>query len=128
MRIMLETLAGRYAVCRLPEDAPLPEWAGRPSGVVCVCRTDEELSIITDERHVEPDVHAERGFVAMRIVGELNFQAVGILASLTSALAEAAIPVLAVSTFRTDILLVRDEHVQRAVAALAEVADVLPGA
>jgi hypothetical protein len=58
----------------------------------------------------------------MAIVGTLDFSLTGILSRLTTALAEASIPVFAISTYDTDILLVRAEHAQQARGALAPVA------
>jgi len=56
---------------------------------------------------VPADVRAERGFVAYVVAGPLDFAAVGILARLTAPLAGAGVPLLATSTFDTDIILVR---------------------
>lgn len=130
--LKLEWLPGRYAVCRLDAAAPLPTWAAfqstsKPKGLASITRTDRELSIVINESLVPPDVKAERGFVAMRIAGTIDFSVVGILAKLTGALAAARIPVFGISTFDTDILLIRAEHAKAASAALAPVAHIAPG-
>ncbi|MCI0675255.1 MAG: ACT domain-containing protein [Phycisphaerales bacterium] len=144
-RLTLEWLSGRYAVCRLSDRDSLPGWVAQASAgvfscsqehdnkakqvnaapLVCVTRTDRELSIVVDESIVPEDVQAERGFVAMRIAGTLDFSAVGILSSLTGALAAAKVPALAISTYDTDVLLVAAAHQQRAVEALKRVANIV---
>jgi hypothetical protein len=126
VNLKLEWLPGRFAVCTLAKGAPVPAWASRPSDLVSITRTDEELSIIALEAHVDAALVAERGFVAMRLVGPIEFSAVGVLASLTAALRDADVPVLAVSTYRTDILLVRQSQAQQAWAALQDVAEFAP--
>jgi hypothetical protein len=52
------------------------------------------------------------------VAGSLDFNAVGVMARLTAPLAGAGISILALATFDTDYLLVRDPDLERAVAAL----------
>lgn len=120
----LHWLPGRLAVCRLDAAASLPSWIESAHGLVSWTRTDAELSIVIDEDQVPADVRAERGWRGMRVDGPLDFALTGILARLTGALADAAVPVFALSTYDTDILLVRVDDAERAVEALGVVADV----
>lgn len=89
-------------------------------------RTTDELSIIAPQESVPADITDERGFMAMRVVGTLDFSEAGIIAKLTGTLADAGISVVAISTYDTDYLLVREDDQQRAAAALARVAPVEP--
>jgi hypothetical protein len=129
--LTLEWLPGRYAVCRLEPGAPIPGWADptvptSTSRLLCVTRTDDELTIVIDESLIPPgeNIKAERGFVAMRIVGIVDFSLIGILSRLTGALAEAGVPVFVISTFDTDVLMVREPFRDRAVEALRGVAQI----
>ena len=63
----------------------------------------------------------EDGWKAFRIQGELEFSLIGILAKITAVLAEYAIAVFVLSTFRTDYILVKEEKFERALGVLAEV-------
>jgi hypothetical protein len=81
-------------------------------------RTPTELSIVCDETWVPRDVRAERGFRALVIDGALDFALTGILASVTGPLAEAAISLFAFSTYDTDYVMVKEEQLDAAVAAL----------
>jgi hypothetical protein len=117
-RLEVETLCGRFAVARLAPDAPVPAWAAAPGAFVSVTRTGHELSIVAPVEAVPGDVRAERGFAALRVVGPLAFDAVGVLAALSGALAAAEVPLLVISTFDTDVLLVREAHLDRARRAL----------
>jgi uncharacterized protein len=114
----LELLPGRYAACRFSPADPVPEWVPRAGPLVVVARTPHELSIVCDEVAVPDGLRAERGFRALVVGGPLPFEAVGIMAGITSALADAAIPLLAISTFDTDYVLVRESRVEHAIEAL----------
>ena len=109
-------LSGRYAVCRLEPDAPVPAWAR--GGFVSITRTTEELSVVCDEDSVPQDVRCEPGWRCLKLAGPLDFSLVGVLQSLLSPLADAGISVFAVSTYDTDYVLVRDADLDRALAAL----------
>ena len=116
--LTLEVLDGRYAVCRLDPEQTVPAWAWS-GALASVTRTDAGLSVICAEAAVPATVkHAERGWRALRVAGPLDFNAVGIMARLTAPLARAEISLLALATFDTDYLLVREPDLNRALAAL----------
>ncbi len=112
----LIVLPSRYAICRLPPDAPVPTWA--TGDFVNITRTAEELSIVCSAEGVPPSVRWEAAFRCLRIAGTLEFAVVGVLASLVVPLANASIPVFAVSTFDTDYMLVKEADLDAAVGAL----------
>jgi hypothetical protein len=115
--LALIVLEGTYAVCRLGSDAPIPAWA-TAGPFVSITRTEEELSIVCPDRDVPSDAVSERGWRCLRVAARLDFALVGVLASLLDPLAEAGIPVFAVSTFDTDYLLTRAGEFPRAVEVL----------
>ena len=123
-RLALEWIPGRFSVCRLDPGAVVPGWVVRAGPLVSLTRTADELSVVAPEPTVPSEVQAERGWVAVRVVGTLDFSMVGVLAGLTGALAAAGVSVFAVSTYDTDILLVREGDAEAAVRALGQVADV----
>lgn len=108
---------GPYCICRLPPAEALPSWA--VSAEFCsITRTPEELSIVCEQEVVPSHIEANRGWRLLRVQGRLDFSLVGVLAGLTTTLANANVSVFAVSTHQTDYLLVQNEAVDRAVAAL----------
>lgn len=112
----LTLFPARLAVCRLPADAPPPQW---PRGAfVSATRTPGELSIVCDEACVPEHVQAERGWRAFELAGPIPFTVTGVAAKLTSTLAADGIAVFLISTFDTDWLLVKEEALERAAAAL----------
>jgi hypothetical protein len=113
----LELLPWRLAVCRLVPDAPLPAWAEGGPFLACV-RTPDELSVICEQVRVPDSIQAERDFRALRVAGTLDFALVGILAALLGPLAAAGVSVFTLSTFDTDYVLVREQALDNALAAL----------
>ena len=118
MRLDLHVLPGRFAACRLAPGDPVPAWVPHAGALVVVTRTSHELSVVCGEEAVPHGVRAERGFRALAVRGPLPFDAVGILAGISSALAAARIPLLAISTFDTDYVLVREGRLDDATQAL----------
>lgn len=114
----LTVAPARLAVCRLPADAPLPEW---PRGAfVSVTRTPAELSVVCDDAAVPDEVQAERGWRAMQLEGPIPFETTGVAAGLTGALAAKRISLFLISTYDTDWLLVKEAVLDAAIAALRE--------
>lgn len=113
----LHLLPGRFAICRLDPAAPVPPWA-EGGGFTSVTRTSDELSVICPDVRVPGDAACERGWRCLQVEGPFDFGAVGVLASLAAPLAEAAVPLLACSTYDTDYLLVKEADLSRAAEAL----------
>jgi hypothetical protein len=111
-------LPERLAVCRLGADSPLPAWALEGS-FFSVVRTSDELSIVCEEQRVPDGVCAEKGWTAVKLEGPFPFLLTGVLAAFLEPLAQAKIPVFAISTFDTDYVLIKQEDAARAVEALA---------
>ena len=119
--LTLDLLDGPYAACRLDPREAVPAWAWTGQ-LTSVTRTDAELSIVCAQDAVAATVeHAEHGWRALRVAGPLDFNAVGIMARLTAPLARAGISILALATFDTDYLLIREIDLDRALAALRTV-------
>ena len=84
-------------------------------------RTEDELSLVLpDSVEIESD-RSDPGWACFKVEGPLEFGLVGILAGIASALAEAQIPIFALSTFDTDYILVKREQVEAAKEALTSV-------
>jgi uncharacterized protein len=117
--VRLEILAAELAVCRLDGDSPVPSWlAGELTAVV---RRRGECALVCAADAV-PAAGVEHAgpYRALLVAGRLDLDAVGILHALTGPLAEADIPILTVSTFDTDVLLVPAERLDDAVTALTD--------
>ena len=118
MPLELDVLDGRWAVATLDPGSPVPEWARDPS-LSALVLTAEELTVVAPADRVPDGVRAEGPWAALKVRGPLDFALTGILASLAAPLAEAGVSIFALSTFETDVLLVREGDLERAGAALA---------
>lgn len=107
----------RFAVCRLNHNAPIPAWASAGT-IFSITRTADELSIVCPQSLVPGAIRCERGWRCLRVVGTMEFSMVGVVASLSRPLAEAGIGIFVISTFDTDYLLVKENDLEKAVAAL----------
>jgi hypothetical protein len=114
----LSILPDTFAISRLEPSSAVPHWAAAGE-LSAVTRTASELSIVSRQDEVPAVVTANRGWRAVRVAGPIDFSLTGILASLATPLADAAIPIFAVSTHDTDYVLVREDDLGQAVAALA---------
>lgn len=115
--LTLEILPGRFAVCRLSADQPLPSLAPGPA-LLALVRTPDEISLVCPEQDAPQGARAETGWSALKVLGPLDFSLTGVLASLAGPLAEAGVSLFAVSTFDTDYLLVREAALPAARDAL----------
>ena len=115
--IVLDT---RLAVCRLDPARGLPSWfALEPPLAAAVVRAGE-LTIVCRDSDVPEDVTAERGWRALEVAGPLDLTMTGVMSALSGVLASAGVALFAVSSYDTDVLLVRDHHLGRATAALRD--------
>lgn len=96
----------------------MPAWAAGQQGLTAAVRTPDELSIVCAETAVPPGVKSQGGWAAIELAGPFDFGLTGILASALAPLAEAGIPVFAISTFDTDWILVPAGKLEAAVRAL----------
>ncbi len=105
------------SVCRLD---PAEPWPTPPTGapVYAVTRTTDELSVVCAGGDEPPDARIEPGWRALRVVGPLAFELVGIVASIAVPLAEARVGVFVLSTFDADLVLVKATDLDLAVGAL----------
>ena len=97
----------RYlAICKLPPDTALPEWA-EVSDLLGYIRTPYELTLICDEDVVPADITYEGGWCPIYIDAILEFDLVGVLSAILNQLAAVGIPIFSLSTYSTDFILIR---------------------
>ena len=116
-RIQLEALASRFSVCKVTDysgiDLMQPFcFAGT---------TDEELSLVCPEAIVPANTtERDDGWRCFRIIGQLDFSLIGILARISKILADNRIGIFAISTYNTDYILTREENFEKALGALRD--------
>ncbi len=113
----IKEIPGEFTVCKVEEYSP-----GMLDCEYCfVGKTDEERSLVCLTRDV-PNNTIERDdhWRAFRIEGVLDFSLVGILARISTLLADNEIGLFAISTFNTDYILTKSHNFARALAVLAQ--------
>ena len=113
----LQVAPEEYAIYHFAPHEPVPSWAqtGRFWAMVS---TPTEVSIIcaaAAQRHAE---RIERGWRLIALLGSFAFTATGVLAFVLGPLAEASVSILAISTFDTDYVLVKEHSLPRAMEVL----------
>lgn len=113
--ITIDVLDCILSVCKLAElPADMLE-----QGLCFVARTSDELSVVCETAIVPTETLArEDGWRALKVRGPLDFALTGIMAKISSALADARVAIFAVSTFDTDYVLVQEDKLDTAIAAL----------
>lgn len=84
-------------------------------------KTDEENSLVCLTKDVPPNVlERDDAWKAFRIQGVLDFSLIGILAKISTLLAENKIGIFAISTYNTDYILTKAKDYQSALDVLAK--------
>ena len=84
-------------------------------------KTDQENSLVCPTEFMPDDmIEREAGWRAFRIQGILDFSLIGILAEISSMLADHKIGIFVISTYNTDYILTKAENFERAVRVLAD--------
>ena len=111
----LQIIEGKFSVCKVENlravNFNVP-W-------LFVGKTDVEISVVCLTADVPHATLArEDGWRALRVAEPMNFGLTGVLAGISTVLAQAGIGIFAVSTFDTDYILIKGENLGLAQSAL----------
>lgn len=113
----LKAIPNDFSVCKV-EEYSLVNWRAE---YVFTAKTDEENSLVCLTQDAPANtMERDDGWRALRVQGTLDFALVGILAGIAQVLAQHKIPILAISTYNTDYILLKQVHYPHALAALAD--------
>lgn len=114
--MQIQPLTGVFSVCKVADYSGV----ALNSSFCFIGKTDEECSLVCLTEDVPLNVVARSdGWRGFRIAGQLDFALTGILSRIATLLVEAKIAIFAVSTFRTDYILVKEEQFDMALDTLA---------
>ena len=115
IKIILETLRPRFSVCKVKDYSGVD----LTKSFCFTGTTDAENSLVCPESLV-PENTTERddGWKGFRIIGQLDFSLIGILARISKILAESGIGIFAISTYNTDYILTKEENFEKAMKVL----------
>jgi len=118
--LTLDLLEGNFVICRLSPSSSLPSWAFT-GPFISITKTNDELSIITiDDNRLPKDIQCERNWKCFKLKGPFPFDMTGVLSSILNPLAKADIAILAISTFDTDYVMIKEKNLQIAIDVLKQ--------
>jgi hypothetical protein len=119
---VIQVLEGEYALISLPANSSLT----LPNGgnLKIVIHDPVEITLVLEvsawEKIAAQHLSAKvgRGYRAIRLSQDFPLETVGVMAKLTGALAQAGVSIMAYSTYKTDVVLVRSWELTQAVGVL----------
>ncbi|WP_137936132.1 ACT domain-containing protein [Chitinivorax sp. B] len=117
--LTLRRLPDTFAIHRWPATSAIPA-AALAANWFSITRTANELSLVLPSAITLPSEHVSTDWQALAVVGPLDFALTGILAGLSGVLAQAGISIFAISTYDTDILLIKADRMDAAIHALQQ--------
>lgn len=117
--VSLTLLPNHLSVYRFDASTPLQD-VGHLSGLWSITRTQKELSVVA-QHNACPTADAEDpGWRCLYVNGPIPFTLAGVVAGLTTAIAQQGLPVFVISTFDSDLLLLRGESLNQSLKALRD--------
>ena len=115
--LTMKLLKEKYGVCRLDKNELIPEWA-QNSDFFSITKTCDELSIVCFQDDIPNNINCEKDWRILKIEGPLDFSLIGILASISTILAQKGISIFAISTYDTDYILVKNKDLDITIQSL----------
>ena len=119
---VIQVLEGEYALISLPANSSLALPAG--GNLKIAIHDPVEITLVLEvtawEKIAAQHLSAKvgRGYRAIRLSQDFPLETVGVMAKLTGALAQAGVSIMAYSTYKTDVVLVRSWELTQAVGVL----------
>jgi len=112
---LVKVVPGRFAVAKV-QDAP------SISSYFLIAKDSEETTVVVEEKQLDALNYQDinKWFKLVEVAVSLPFYAVGLLAAITTAIAQKGLSVLVVSTFSKDYLLIREQSIDVAIEALSD--------
>ncbi|MDN3482006.1 ACT domain-containing protein [Arthrobacter sp. APC 3897] len=125
--VSLTLLPDHLSIYRFDPVTPLSE-IGQPSGVWSITRTQRELSVVAEENSCLAADDVDPGWRCLYVDGPIPFDLAGVVAGLTAAVAQQGLPVFVLSTFDSDLLLLRGKYLDQSLRALRDKGYLISGA
>ncbi len=121
MKPLLTVLKGAYAIYQLNKTVEMPHWTER-GDFLSFTKTSDEVSIVCRQKAIvlELVVKSELNWKIIRITGPLSFNLTGIIAGISSVLANNKVPVFIISAFSTDYIMVKEARLDKAIKSLKQ--------
>lgn len=113
-------LRNTYSIYSFNHRSEVPNWI-YSSDFYSITKSHDELSVVADQNlSIPPDIKSDHNWKILKIAGPLDLSLIGIIAEISAIFKEKNIPIFVVSTFETDLILVKNDFLKPAVEALEE--------
>ena len=111
----IKKIDGEFSICKV-KDFSLVKWE---SEYIFIGNTDEENSLVclTDDVPANTTEREDR-WRAFRVHGTLDFSLIGIIAKISTLLADSRIGIFVISTYNTDYILTKQDNYAKALHIL----------
>ncbi|ALO34466.1 amino acid-binding protein [Colwellia sp. MT41] len=116
-QLTLRLINEHFAIHSLSKSAIIPSEVFSAS-IFFIAKTFDEISIVLPQNITIDSDEVELNWQALEVVGPLALTMTGILSKISTVLANEKISIFAISTFDTDYILVKEEFINQAIAAL----------
>lgn len=110
----LKLLCSEFSVCKLSPKSKIPLWA-LESEYLFLSRTSDELSVLCPTTTIPSNVQSDGGWRCFRVDGDLEFEQIGVVSTVSTPLANAGISLFLVSTHDRDYVFLRQENLTKAI-------------
>ncbi|HTS06902.1 MAG TPA: ACT domain-containing protein [Candidatus Eisenbacteria bacterium] len=118
-QLRFRRLSGPYVVVRFAPDEAAPSWAAAGE-FTSVSRSSDELSIVCPAGNLPHEIEAKLHWICLKLEGPFAFSLTGVLLAFIEPLSSKGIPIVAVSTYDTDYVLIQEEWIGAALNALRQ--------
>ena len=114
----VEIIENEFSICKLSDFKDL----NFNDEFTFFSKTDNEISLVCKSDNVPKNcIECEHGFGCFRIKGILDFSIVGLIAKISTILAENKIVIFVVSTFNTDYIFVKKENLKKSIDLIKKI-------
>ena len=119
-QLQLSLLKDKYGICTLPNTAPIPDWALTQS-LASITRTEKELTIVCRREILPSQYQSDLNWRCFKIDGSFDLNQIGVIASISSPLADAGISIYVISTYDTDYFLIQEQNLEQTISVLSDI-------
>jgi hypothetical protein len=118
-KFKLKLIDDDFGIVKMDPDRPVPAWA-MESPFYSVTHTESELTIVCPEKGIPAHIEYDGSWKCIRVEGVFDFEAIGVIASLSGALSQSGISIYVVTSYITDYFLIKRKHIEKAIWALEQ--------
>ena len=111
--LKLKILPGQFSIHKLHLKDNIPDSLFKNRGFFSLTFTDDEKSLICESSIVIESNQRDDKWNCIKLVGQLEVEAIGIWSKITTICSNSGCSVLTVTTFNTDYFLVKTRHLDR---------------